>query len=146
MRAAITTIVLISVIVFVTRAQFDGYSATKPHKAIRSLTPGATFPGVTASDVCSFGWASAHRHVTRTQRLIVFKSYHIAYSKHAAYELDHLIPLELGGSNSNKNLWPEPWADARLKDDLEDELHAQVCSRHLTLRRAWARIRRRYIK
>jgi hypothetical protein len=26
-----------------------------------------------------------------------------------AYELDHLIPLELGGSNDLRNLWPQPF-------------------------------------
>jgi hypothetical protein len=51
-------------------------------------------------------------------------------------ELDHLIPLELGGSNDNKNLWPQPdkplpgWVD---KDDFENELHAEVCEGTMTL-------------
>jgi hypothetical protein len=41
-------------------------------------------------------------------------------------EVDHLIPLELGGSNEMKNLWPQP--DKRQpecveKDQLENELH-----------------------
>jgi hypothetical protein len=44
--------------------------------------------------------------------------------------------LELGGSNHLKNLWPPPdepppgWGD---KDQLENELHAEVCSEKLTL-------------
>jgi hypothetical protein len=54
-------------------------------------------------------------------------------------EVDHLIPLELGGSNYMKNLWPEPdaprpdWAE---KDQLENELHAEVCAGKIPLRRA----------
>lgn len=44
--------------------------------------------------------------------------------------MDHLIPLELGGSNDIKNLWPQPdaprpgWGE---KDELENELHGEVC-------------------
>ena len=46
--------------------------------------------------------------------------------------IDHLIPLEHGGSNSIKKLWPEchrtsPW-NAQVKDNLEDKLHELVCS------------------
>jgi hypothetical protein len=48
------------------------------------------------------------------------------------YEIDHLISLELGGSNDIKNLWPEscrtePW-NARAKDKLENRLHELVCT------------------
>jgi hypothetical protein len=51
-----------------------------------------------------------------------------------------LIPLELGGSNSSKNLWPEshrtsPW-NAQVKDRHEGKLHALVCAGRLDLRTA----------
>ena len=49
------------------------------------------------------------------------------------YEIDHLLPLELGGADDERNLWPEPrqsieptWNAAR-KDELENKLHAMVC-------------------
>jgi hypothetical protein len=32
------------------------------------LTPGDTFPGVTADDVCSPGWSREHRNVTESMR------------------------------------------------------------------------------
>jgi len=53
-------------------------------------------------------------------------------------ELDHLIPLELGGANSASNLWPEPnRADAtgfnNPKDPVEARLKAAVCSGKVTL-------------
>jgi hypothetical protein len=51
-------------------------------------------------------------------------------------EVDHLIPLELGGSNDIKNLWPQPDelrpGDAE-KDQLENELHHLVCSGKMSL-------------
>ena len=56
------------------------------------------------------------------------------------FEEDHLIPLELGGNPTDpKNLWPEPWTGgtgARTKDQLENALHALVCSGSLPLRTA----------
>jgi hypothetical protein len=120
------------------------------------LTPGDTFQGVTAADVCTPGWASDHRHVTEELRAQVYARYGYNYDNcqgrqqgapSQACEVDHLIPLELGGSNDLRNLWPEPYscADRQLctaydprpgageKDQLENELHRLVCSGNLTL-------------
>jgi hypothetical protein len=50
--------------------------------------------------------------------------------------VDHLIPLELGGTNDMKNLWPEPdepLPGSAEKDQLENELHEQVCTGKMTL-------------
>jgi hypothetical protein len=51
-----------------------------------------------------------------------------------------LIPLELGGSNAVKNLWPQsfqtqPW-NAHVKDQLENTLHRLVCAGKLDLNMA----------
>jgi hypothetical protein len=55
-------------------------------------------------------------------------------------ELDHLIPLELGGAPADvANLWPEPWTgepNAHEKDAVENYLHAQVCRGTVTLAEA----------
>ena len=68
----------------------------------------------------------------------VYAEYGITEHHAGDYEVDHLISLELGGSNSIKNLWPEsyrtsPW-NARVKDRLEDKLHQLVCSGQLDLK------------
>jgi hypothetical protein len=101
------------------------------------LTPGATFSGVTAAEVCTSGWATAHRHVTAPQYHEVYGEYGIRYPEpFGAYELDHLIPLELGGDNANANLWPEPASPTpgfHQKDDLENALHDLVCGGNLSL-------------
>src|SRR6516164_3717119 len=52
-----------------------------------------------------------------------------AYGEHDAQgELDHLIPLELGGNNDASNLWPEPGKLPNLKDSVEGKLHIWVCA------------------
>ena len=51
-------------------------------------------------------------------------------------EVDHLVPLELGGSNDIRNLWPQPDAPRpgwEEKDQLENELHAEVCDGRMAL-------------
>jgi hypothetical protein len=53
--------------------------------------------------------------------------------------VDHLISLELGGSNDIKNLWPQPYyprPGAHEKDVLENWLHRQVCVGNITIERA----------
>jgi hypothetical protein len=50
-----------------------------------------------------------------------------------AYEIDHLIPLALGGSNDVANLWPEAAPGFHDKDRVEDALHARVCAGRMSL-------------
>ena len=56
------------------------------------------------------------------------------------YELDHLIPLELGGCpDCETNLWPQPrnvFPGAAEKDEVENYLHREVCSGALALAEA----------
>jgi hypothetical protein len=60
-------------------------------------------------------------------------------------EIDHLIPLELGGSNDVKNLWPQP-QDPRPgsfeKDSLENDLHHRVCNGEMSLTNRGAEMHR----
>ncbi len=101
------------------------------------LTPGAT-RSVTRADVCTPGAASQARRVSPTTRQAAFKRYGIAPSS-SLYELDHLIPLELGGSNTLANLWPQAYAgtpNAHTKDRLENQMHYLVCQGRVTLEEA----------
>ena len=70
----------------------------------------------------------------------VYLNYGIRRHAPDSYEVDHLISLELGGSNSVKNLWPEKQPGARGKGKLENRLHAQVCDGTISLRTAQKRI------
>jgi hypothetical protein len=49
------------------------------------------------------------------------------------YELDHLIPLGLGGHpTSANNLWLQNWPEAAVKDREELRLHREVCAGRMT--------------
>ena len=119
----------------------------------RALTPGAVFR-VGVSRICTPGYASSARDVSDTLKSQVYARYQVAWNPYQ-HEVDHLISLELGGSNAIANLWPEPYAGrwgARTKDVLENRLHDLVCSHQLSLRSAqrqevknWVAAYRRYV-
>jgi hypothetical protein len=103
------------------------------------LTPGDVLP-VTKEDICVPGYSQKVRDVPEKLKEEVYKLYGIRSHKPREYEVDHLISLELGGSNSIKNLWPEsyetePW-NAKVKDVLENRLHKLVCEGRLALKTA----------
>jgi hypothetical protein len=116
------------------------------------LTPGVALK-VGAAQICRPGYASSVRNVPKSEKEAVYARYrapHVPY----AHEVDHLVSLELGGSNNIRNLWPEPYAGrwgARTKDVLENRLHDLVCAGRLRLRfaqrieaRNWVAAYRRY--
>lgn len=93
------------------------------------LTPGDVLP-VGLADIQERGYSSKVRNVPVSVKREVYASYGIAHWNKGEYEIDHLVSLSLGGSNSKKNLWPqsyltEPW-NAHVKDQLEDKLLALV--------------------
>ena len=114
-----------------------------------TLTPGDAFD-VSASDVCTPGYSKKVRNVPQSEKEEVYREYGIAEHHAHEFEVDHLISLELGGSNSIKSLWPEsyrtrPW-NARVKDRLENRLHALVCSGQLDLKTAQQAIASNWIE
>lgn len=105
----------------------------------RTLTPGDVLD-VTKDDICVPGYSKKVRDVPKAVKDQVYASYGITRRLPGEYEVDHLISLELGGSNSIKNLWPQsykttPW-NAHVKDKLENRLHADVCSGKIDLKAA----------
>jgi hypothetical protein len=98
-------------------------SSSPPIMPDPQLTPGATLE-VTTADMCLPGYTKKVRHVPESVKQQVYAAYGIQDHAPGAYEIDHLIPLELGGSNALKNLWPQsfqtqPW-NAHVKDYLEN--------------------------
>jgi hypothetical protein len=107
------------------------------------LTPGAALD-VTAADICVPGYSKRVRNVPAEVKREAYANYGVRSHEPGEYEIDHLISLELGGSNSLRNLWPQsfrthPW-NAYVKDALENELHRRVCAGTIDLAKAQAAI------
>src|SRR5690349_6987082 len=78
--------------------------------ASQSVVPRAELvvePGVLPDDLRVIGYSKKVRNVPESERRSVFAAYHIPWEERHNYELDHLVSLEIGGSNSQRNLWPE---------------------------------------
>jgi Protein of unknown function (DUF3761) len=110
-------------------------------------TPGATDERVTqdnaAQTICTSGYTKTVRKVTSKTKSKVFAAYHVSKTDRSKYVIDHLIALQLGGSNEIKNLWPEPKKGDRnsiSKDTVEDQLHTLVCNGTVPLSDAQAAI------
>ncbi|MGA9057290.1 MAG: HNH endonuclease signature motif containing protein [Terriglobia bacterium] len=108
-----------------------------------NATPGVAMTATTAV-ICAPDYARRVRRVPLSVKRLVCAEYAIPVSRCNGrnFEIDHLIPLELGGSNDIKNLWPQPLAEAREKDELEDWLHGQVCSGMVSIQDAQKAIAR----
>jgi hypothetical protein len=102
---------------------------------------------ITTGLICTPGYSKCIRNVPQAEKTSVYQSYGLAGGNHTGYcdvqqgcEIDHLISLELGGSNDQVNLWPQPYQgtawNAHVKDQLENFLHAQVCAGNIALDQA----------
>jgi hypothetical protein len=98
-----------------------------------ACTPGAIDPAVTqqniGSTICRRGYTTTVRPPESETEHAKFDVAYPAYgvSHFARSELDHLVPLELGGANDIANLWPEVGKQPNPKDMVESDLHRAVC-------------------
>lgn len=124
--------------------QFGVQTKTSGCKASGGLpdsacTPGALIDTATVSQICQSGYASSVRNVPTSEKDAVYAEYSIASHYAGQYEVDHLVSLELGGSNDISNLWPElasPTPGFHQKDQVENYLHGKVCSGAVPLKTA----------
>jgi hypothetical protein len=108
-----------------------------------TLTPGALNPAVTQETIrwtiCVRGWTRTVRPAasyTSALKVRQLKAFDLR-GPPSAYQEDHLISLELGGSPTDpRNLWPEPYPRAAQVDRIENELNAKVCTGRVSLARA----------
>lgn len=109
----------------------------------KACTPGAVFPGVTKDQICTSGYSSQVRNVPDAVKNQAYAEYGITSHEPGQYEVDHLISLELGGSNDIANLWPEPAVPTpgfHEKDKVENYLHDQVCNGSMSIQDAQYKI------
>ena len=108
-----------------------------------SFTPGVVLT-TDAATICATGYASSVRNVSVTTKKQVYAEYGLSYPQPTgSYEVDHFIPLEIGGSNDIKNLWPEPASPTpgfHQKDQFENFEHDQICSGKVTVQEAQSRM------
>ena len=123
------------------------------HMPDPSLTPGATID-VTSDDLCASGFRSPARKIPVSVKGQAFSKYSLAANA-VGDNVDNLIPTSLGGSNSIKNLWPQPLSgrwNYYLKNKLERRLRKMVCRGELDLKKAqeeiatdWVRAYMKYL-
>jgi hypothetical protein len=119
----------------------------------QKLTPGDSL-AVSKDDLCEAGFKSSADDLTIAVKRQIFDRYAMSPTD-VGYNVDHLIPVGLGGSDSVKNLWPQPLSgewNYNMKNRLEKRLRKMVCSGELKLEEAqreiagdWVSTYRKYI-
>jgi len=123
------------------------------------MTPGEVRLGLDIKTICSTKWGLDKRFVTSAMKTRVFHNYGFTGYKDLkcipdkngkTCEIDHKIPRALGGADSIKNIWPQPFGgewNAHDKDRLEVRLHSRVCrTKDMTLQQARTCISKNWIK
>jgi hypothetical protein len=124
----------------------------------RACTPGSIDPAVTQANIGSTicrdephlrtsSWTSTIRPPKSQTEHAKFDVAYPAYgiTGDPPSELDHEVPLELGGSNDITNLWAELGPIPNPKDRVEDALNHAVCDGTVTLAAAQRAIARNWM-
>lgn len=100
----------------------------------------AVTPDTFRTTICVPDWAKTQRPpVTYTNKIKrgLMDAAGIPRNQARAFELDHIVSIEVGGSPTDqRNLRLQPWAgplNARTKDKLETALKRDVCTGKRTL-------------
>lgn len=114
----------------------------------RRCSPGAYYSGLTKAVLCSASFRTGSvRNVPQSEKSAVEQEYGLAPKLYGrTLEIDHIVSLELGGSNDIANLYPEEAKflagdpGYHVKDKLENRVHAMVCAGQMSLRLAQRQI------
>jgi hypothetical protein len=104
-------------------------------------------PGEAGNDsldtICVPGYSSTVRDVSESTKNRIYASYGVTNHTAATYEVDHIIPLCAAGSNSIRNLYPQPAVPVpgfRQKDVLEAKICRMICDGEVDLKIAQQKI------
>lgn len=96
------------------------------------LTPGKSLT-TDLGLICRSGYSRTVRHTSQALKRYIYREYGITPFP-GGYEVDHLIPLSLGGADVAENLWPQSrnalW-NTDAKDRLAFRLRQMVCRREI---------------
>jgi hypothetical protein len=110
--------------------------AAAPSMPDPQLTPGAVADTDPAT-ICAPRYSRSHR--VWHDKIGTLAKYGIPPSEAARYEDDDRVPICLGGDNASPlNHWPEPWDQAKRKDELERRMCRTVCAGEIALPAAQA--------
>ncbi len=113
-----------------------------------NCTPGAIDVAISqgnlSTTICSYGFTESMRppvSISEPIKYELMRSYGYGGLELRYYELDHLVPLELGGASTFQNLWPElnnypAPGYFNSKDEVENKLHSAVCDGTVSLQAA----------
>ncbi len=89
------------------------------------------------STICEHGYTAKVRPLRKVTDAVKRRLINSHPGALQDYELDHLIPLGLGGHpTSVNNLWMQTWTEAAVKDRDELRLLREVCAGRMTLEQA----------
>jgi hypothetical protein len=104
----------------------------------RTITPGMVRPGVTKAELCDKNFRTGRvRNVPDSTKEAVRRFYGMTSKRdlwcntEQGCEIDHLVPLLLGGANDPQNLFPQAYQglwNAHHKDRLEVRMKRLVCA------------------
>ena len=100
------------------------------------------------AQVCAADFAASVKPIAKWQRDQALERYGKRPEDFTG-ELDHLIPISLGGTNDPDNLWPLP-ANKDMgpaqKQELDLKLHELVCAKTVKLKDAQDAIKKDWVK
>jgi hypothetical protein len=88
-----------------------------------ACTPGS-YQTLTDVQVCT---SKIHPYMPASVRRDILSRYRVPAWTGQDGELDHRVPLFLGGNTNRRNLWPEAGSIPNAKDKLEVYVYGRVC-------------------